>query len=137
MFTNGQSWAVARLRPPFAGAYSDATFQSKNSMMSNPYEPSLLESESVVGRAATMVHPVERMFCWLLILSGYLIIFCSILFIIGNGYTWMGGNRPVQIRALMLFAVASLGAIPAIVGFALLYYSKRYLRWRTNSRLVA
>lgn len=101
--------------------------------MQNPYQPSSQLDIFPRGTAPTKLGIVGRVVCWLLILTGMLLIVFSIAFIIGNGYSWLHRNQPNPVTALMLFVVISLGAIPATVGFALQHYSRRYLQWRTRN----
>ena len=105
--------------------------------MHNPYEPSLRFFTSTLGRTATKADRLRRMVCWLIMLLGVLMLVLSLLFIVGNGYAWLKGGQAVQVKALMLFAVISLGAIPAIIGLALQHYSRRYLRSREDRRTDA
>jgi hypothetical protein len=99
-------------------------------MMHNPYEPCLRVVASTWGGTATKVDLFRRVVCWLFMLLGVLLIVLSLLFIVGNGYSWLDGKQAVQVKTLMLFAVISLGAIPAVVGFALQHYSRRNLHSR-------
>ena len=100
-------------------------------MNQNPYEPSAGSLDSSPSKRSKN-GIVCLVVCWSLTVLGLGLIALSAVFVASNSLAWISRDEPASVRVLMLLVIAVLGSVPALIGFALQHYSRRYMRWSSN-----